>query len=171
MKKTIVNLLISSSVAAFVIGCATPCQSIAPMDDPIYIGGYTKPIVFNYLIDDNVSMRDARVKSLELVASQNPSAVLIVRYADKAGKGYANNLAKNIQIDAMKNNGQILKTKVIGYQNTNPFEVSLYLNFKPLDKSVMAIESSGKITPKTNSSTVLKVRDDESMVSVMDNLK
>lgn len=170
MKKTVVNLLMASSLAAFVVGCATPCKSIAPMEDPIYVGGYTKPIVFNYLIDDNVSMKDARVKSIELVASQNPSAVLIVRYADKAGKSYANNLAKRIQADALLS-GQVVKTKVIGYKSLNPFEISLYLNFKPLDKSVMAIESTGKAV-QNNSATVLRVSDDdESMVSVMDNLK
>ena len=130
-------------------GCSTPCNTLPPTDNPIIAGGYTRSITFNYLIDTDITNSDSRIKTLELVASQNPSAKFFIKYNDKAGKIFAQNLGNILTKDGFSN------ISLMAYKNNLPYTVEIYLNFKPLDRSVKNISLSQS----------------ESMNSIMGNLE
>lgn len=127
-------------------GCSSVCTTLPPTENPIIVGGYTKLISFNYLVDTNITNKDSRIKTLEMVASQNPSAKIIIRYNDKAGQIFAKMLNNMFKTDGYK-------SIMIAYKSNVPYTVDTYINFKPLDQAVSQMPNK-----------------QESMVSVFSNI-
>ena len=125
----LLSLLVVGSLSTLT-ACSTPSNQIPATENPALVGGYTRPINFNYLVDTDITKSDSRIKSIELVAGQNPSATIILKFSDKAGKIYTQKLVNIFKTDGFKN------VTAIGYKSNVPYTVSVYLNFSPLDKVV-----------------------------------
>lgn len=126
MKKNL-SLFMGLIVINTLIGCAAQNQ-LPPENNPIIIGGYTAPLKFNWLQDNNISENDRRIKVLMAVAKQNQNNQIVVFY----GKS-CTNLGKRIN--------QIFSTqgfKTYPVKNTDPQKQDItyvYINFAPIDDS------------------------------------
>lgn len=155
MKKSIKIGVLLLAITGVISGCAT--KELPAQDNPAIVGGYTSQITFNY-VSEGVSYLNPKVRSIVYVSKQNPSAVAIIRFNDINAKDWSLNLEKTL-------NKEGVKTKVIGYANKEKrSEVSVYINFEPLDK-VLDNQEKNKLKDDPNT-LLLPDSQGESMVNI-----
>lgn len=126
LKKILSTTLILALSCTTITSCATT-NDLPDQKNPVVVGGYSTPITFDYLKDANISDTNNRIETIKNVASQNPSATIIVRYNSLSADKFSRRLLNIFQYSGYK-------TKLIGIaDNARPRDVDVYIKFLPLD--------------------------------------
>lgn len=143
IKKKLNTVLCSIFIGISVSSCAT--NELPAQENPSIVGGYTSQITFNYISDANsLSYMNPKIRTIVLVAKQNPSAVAIIRFNSINAKDFALNAQSVL-------NKEGIKTEVIGFANKQKeAEVSIYVKFKPLDQVLKAEQKESEVKSMTN---------------------
>lgn len=143
IKKILITILCSTLIGVSLSSCAS--NELPAQENPSVVGGYTSQITFNYISDANsISYMNPKIRTIVLVAKQNPSAVAIIKFNSFNAKDFALNIQSVL-------NKEGVKTEVIGFANKQKeAEVSVYVKFKPLDQVLKAEQKESEINSMTN---------------------
>lgn len=127
MKNTGRNLaIIISMLVPILSSCSS--NNLPDQKNPVVIGGYSSVMEFDSVKDASIGSSNNRIKTVENVASQNPSSIIIVRFNSLRGEKFARWLYGTYKEDGFS------RVKLVGIaDNSQPTKVVSYIKFLPLD--------------------------------------